>query len=187
MPESAVTFPDHDLVTSVRQGDSTAEAALYEKYSARVYFLALSELHSPTDAEDVRAETILRVIQALRQDKLRKPESLPSFIVGIALNVIREHARLNYKSQQLDGEELKLAGEHSLETAFINDEIRQAVRLIAEKLKPRERNFLRMYYYEELPKAEIARSLGIKEERLRLIKSRALKSFRELYQRLKKD
>jgi DNA-directed RNA polymerase specialized sigma24 family protein len=43
-----------------------------------------------------------------------------------------------------------------------------------------------MYYYEELPNEEIARSLGVKEERLRLIKSRALKSFREMYKQLTK-
>jgi RNA polymerase sigma factor (sigma-70 family) len=57
---------------------------------------------------------------------------------------------------------------------------------MAARLKPRERQFLRMYYYEELPKEEIARALGIKEERLRLIKSRALKSFRGIYEKLKR-
>ncbi len=34
--------------------------------------------------------------------------------------------------------------------------------------------------------AQIARELGIKQERLRLIKSRALKSFRESYNKLRK-
>ena len=43
-----------------------------------------------------------------------------------------------------------------------------------------------MYYYDEQPPEEIARVLGIKLERLRLIKSRALKSFREHYQRMSK-
>ena len=55
----------------------------------------------------------------------------------------------------------------------------------AAQLKERDREFLRMYYYEELSKEEIAQSLGIKEERLRLIKSRALKRFQEIYARLK--
>ncbi len=55
-----------------------------------------------------------------------------------------------------------------------------------KRLKPREREFLRLYYHEELPKEEIARRIGIREDRVRLIKSRALKSFREIYQRLRK-
>jgi RNA polymerase sigma-70 factor (ECF subfamily) len=180
------TLVDSDLVANVREGDSEAETALYEKYSARIYFLALSELHSREDSEDVRTEAFLRVIQALRQGKLRKPESLGSFIVGIALNVIREHIRLNYNTKQLDGSELNLIGECSLESAFFNEEAGLALKEVASKLKPRERDFLRLYYYEELPKREIALVLGVKEERLRLIKSRALKSFRKIYERLKK-
>lgn len=184
MRESAIL--DGDLAASLRQGDATAEAALYEKFSARVYFLALGELRSKEDAEDVRAETFLRVIQALRQDKLRSPDALPSFIVGIALNVIREHTRLRQKARQLDGGELELADEQSPESVFLDEEAGRAVREVAEMLKPREREFLRMYFYEELPKEEIARALGIKEERLRLIKSRALKSFRGIYKKLKR-
>jgi RNA polymerase sigma-70 factor (ECF subfamily) len=186
MDSPASTMLDTDLVANVREGDSKAEAALYEKYSARIYFLALSELHSKEDAEDVRAETFLRVIQALRQDKLRSATSLPSFIVGIALNVIREHSRTKYKTDQLDGTETNIAAEHSLELAFLDTETSEAIKEAAAKLKPRERDFLRLYYYEELPKEEIARVLGIKEERLRLIKSRTLKSFRKIYERLKK-
>lgn len=178
---------DGDLAASVRQGDATAEAALYEKFSARVYFLALGELRSKEDAEDVRAETFLRVIQALRQDKLRSPDALPSFVVGIALNVIREQTRLKQRAQQLDGGELELACEEpSPESVFLDEEASRAVREVAERLKPREREFLRLYYYEELPKEEIARALGIREERLRLTKSRTLKSFREIYKKLKR-
>lgn len=187
MLEPGATLLDSDLVANVRVGDSQAETALYERYSARIYFLALSEMRSAEDAEDVRTETFLRVIQALRQDKLRSAESLPSFIVGIALNVIREHSRAKFKTEQLDGSEVNLPGEQSLESAFLDSETSEAIKLAAARLKPRERDFLRLYYYEELSKEEISRSLGIKEERLRLIKSRALKSFRQIYQRLKKD
>lgn len=177
-----------NLGTDIQQGDAAAEAELYKRFSARIYFLALSELRSKEDAEDVRAETFLRVIKALRGDKLRSPDALPSFVVGIALNVIREQIRQKQKSQQLDGSELELASEQpSPESYFLDEEAGRAAREVAEKLKPREREFLRMYFYEELPKEEIARALGIKEERLRLIKSRALKSFREIYRKLKQD
>ena len=185
MKRRATTLLDLNLAENVRDGDSRAEAALYEKYSARIYFLAFTELHSQTDAEDIRAETFLRVIQALRQNKLRSPESLPSFIVGIALNVIREHIRAKYKTKQFDGSEITLLDSRSFESVFLDEETSESIKQVAEKLKPRERDFLRMYFYEELPKEEIARALGINEERLRLIKSRALKSFREMYRKLK--
>lgn len=131
----------------------------------------------------MRAETFLRVIQAFRQDKLRSADSLPSFIVGITLNVIREVVRHKYRVDSLEEYEYDIAGDGSLEAALMDAETGEALKEVARKLKPREQQFLRMYYYEELPNDEIARALGIKEERLRLIKSRALRSFREIYKK----
>ncbi len=186
MQRSVDTSLNNDLVTNIQQGDSAAETVLYEKFASRVYFLALSELHSKDDAEDVRAETFLRVIQALREGKLRSADSLPSFIVGFALNIIRELVRHKYKTDSLEDYEYDVAGEGSLEDVFLDAESSRAIEEAAKKLKPREQQFLRMYYYEELPKEEISARLGIKEDRLRLIKSRTLQSFREIYQKIAK-
>lgn len=186
MHPSMELLSNQDIVSRIRLGESEAEAALYEKFSARVYFTALSETHSKDDAEDIRAETFLRVIQALRADKLRSADSLPSFIVGFTLNVIREHIRQKYRADSLEDYEYDVAGDGSLEQAFLDAETSHALQEAARQLKPREQQFLRMYFYEELPKEEIARKLGINEERIRLIKSRALQSFREIYKKISK-
>ena len=175
-----VSFADRDLVSNIKEGDKQAEAALYEKYSDRLYFLALSELHSREDAEDVRAETFTRVLIALREGKLRKPESLSSFLVGIALNVIRESRRQRIGTEPLADLEVRAAPEPSPENVFLDQEVRQSIRELAKQLKPREQEFLKMYYFEERSNREIALMLGIKEDRLRLIKSRTLKKFREI-------
>ena len=186
MRRSPTTFADGELAAGVAEGGAWAESALYEKYGERVFFLALSERYSREDAEDIRAETFLRVLQALREGKLRKPDSLASFVVGIALNVMREHRRQRAGTDALTESEEEIPGGESPEAAFLDREVARSVAAMATQLKPRERQFLRMYYYEELPKEEIARALGIKEERLRLIKSRALKSFRGIYEKLKR-
>jgi RNA polymerase sigma-70 factor (ECF subfamily) len=178
------SLSNQELVARIRQGDVEAEAVLYEKFSARVYFTALSETHSKEDAEDARAETFLRVIQALRQDKLRSADSLPSFIVGITLNVIRELLRQKYRIDSLEDYDYDIASDRSIEDALLDAEAYRALQEVARELKPREQQFLRMYFYDELPKEEIARKLGVKEERLRLIKSRALQRFREIYKKM---
>ena len=186
MRTSGENISDSELAVGVAGGDAAAESALYEKYSGRVFYLALSERYSREDAEDIRAETFLRVLQALREGKLRKPASLGSFVVGIALNVMREHRRQRAGADALTELEDEIPGGESPEAAFLDKEVSRSVAEMAAQLKPRERQFLRMYYYEELSKEEIARALGIKEERLRLIKSRALKSFRGIYEKLKR-
>jgi RNA polymerase sigma factor (sigma-70 family) len=185
MNQSALS-QDLTLVEAIRGGLSEAETALYEKYSARVFYLALSELRSRENAEDVRAETFLRVLQAIRQERLRSPEALASFILNTARNVIREQFRQERRTEQIDTDAIDKKGTYAEEPAFLDADVKNAIERVVQRLKPREQAFLRMYYYEEKSKAEIARELGIKEERLRLIKSRALKSFREHYDRLTK-
>jgi RNA polymerase sigma-70 factor, ECF subfamily len=186
MHSSAELLTNQDLVARILQNDAEAEAVLYEKFAGRVYFTALSETRSKDDAEDIQAETFLRVIQALRQDKLRSGDALPSFIVGITLNVTREHVRRKYRADSLEDYEYDIASDVSLEAGLLNAETSRAIQAAAQQLKPREQEFLRLYYFEELPKEDIARRLGINEERVRLIKSRALASFREIYQKLVK-
>jgi len=61
------------MCVRTRHGRGHAETALYQKYSAKVYYLALRESKSAPDAEDVRAETFLRVLQAIHGQP-RSPE-----------------------------------------------------------------------------------------------------------------
>ncbi|MGH9722155.1 MAG: RNA polymerase sigma factor [Bryobacteraceae bacterium] len=154
---------------------------MHERFAPRVYYLALRELRSRADAEDVRAETILRVLQAIRADRLSSPEALPSFVLGTARNVIRE---INRKGRGMEAIEDRDFG--FTPVVDVDQGARKAIERVIRRLKPREQAFLRLYYYDELPNEQISRQLGIREERLRLIKSRALKSFREFYTRLVK-
>jgi RNA polymerase sigma-70 factor (ECF subfamily) len=176
---------DTELVANIQKGQSESEAALYEKYSAKVYYLALRESRSADDAEDVRAETFLRVLMAIRGNQVRSPAALPGFIVGVTRNVLRElYTRRSHAETEADPNVIEAAAP-SHEKLFLDHETQQAVQSVIERLKPRERAVLRMHYYEELPTEEIAERAAIAPERVRLVKSRALKHFGEMYGRLK--
>jgi RNA polymerase sigma factor (sigma-70 family) len=180
----ASVLADTQLVANIRNGQTDAEAALYEKYSAKVYYLALRESRSPQDAEDVRAETFLRVLQAIRGDRLRSAGSLAPFIIGTMRNVLHE---LFLRRRQAPNAEDAAAAEPataSHEEEFLDSEVQLAIERTIIRLKPRERDLLRMHFYEELETEEIARRANIAPERVRLVKSRALKHFREFYGRL---
>jgi RNA polymerase sigma-70 factor (ECF subfamily) len=185
MREQACALSDSELVVDIQNGLTQAEAALYEKYSAKVYYLALRQSRCPHDAEDVRAETFLRVLLAIRGNQIRSAAALPGFILGTTRNVLRE---LFSRRQQAGDSAADLAiidlAVPSHEELFLNAEVRQAIEQTIVRLKPRERDLLRMHFYEELPPEEIARRSGIARERVRLVKSRALKRFREVYARL---
>ena len=177
--------PDTELVTNIQNGQSGAEAALYEKYSAKVYYLALRESKLPHDAEDVRAETFLRVIQAVRNHQVRSAEALPAFIVGVTRNVLRElYARRRQAGDDISTEAVHLFTA-SHEHLFLDREVQLAIAKTIQRLKLRERNILRLCFFEELSTEEIARQMSMAPERVRLVKSRALKHFRELHDRMR--
>jgi RNA polymerase sigma-70 factor (ECF subfamily) len=175
---------DTELVACIQKGQSEAEAALYEKYSPKVYYLALRESRLPHDAEDVRAETFLRVLQAIRGNSLRSPESLASFVLGTTRNVLYELFQRRKQAGKTKEPEAADLSTPSHEEQFLDSEVQHAIERTIVRLKPRERDLLRMHFYEELPTKEIARRAGIAPERVRLVKSRALKHFREFYWRL---
>jgi RNA polymerase sigma factor (sigma-70 family) len=175
---------DTELVVNIQSGRNQAEAALYEKYSAKVYYLALRESKSSHDAEDIRAETFLRVIQAVRSNQLRSVEALPAFILGVTRNVLRElFVRRRHTGETVSADESNLIIA-SHERIFLDREVQLAIKKTIEKLKSRERTILHMCFYEELSTEEIARRMSIARERVRLVKSRALKHFRELHNRV---
>ena len=175
---------DHEIVAGIQTGHSESESAIYEKYSARVFYLALREARSQHDAEDVRAETFLRVLQAIRANQVRSAAALGSFILGVTRNVLRElYAKRRQMADAISADEAELAIP-SHENVFFDQEVRTAIQKTIARLKPREQLVLRMLIYEELPSEEVARRLAIAPERLRLVKSRALKHFREIHSRL---
>jgi len=175
---------DTQLVSDIQNGQAQAEAELYRKYHARVYYVALRESRSPHDAEDVCAETFLRVLQAIRGKELRSAAALPAFIFGTTRNVLHElFSRRKQVGKTTDPEDADLSLP-SHEKLFLDSEVQLAIEQTIGRLKPRERDMLRMHFYEELSPEEIARSFGIARERVRLVKSRALQHFREVYKRL---
>ena len=131
-------------------------------------------------AEEVCHETLLRVMQAIRNGKLQDEAALPGFVVGTARNVIMEVRRKESRTAPLG--ERDVAEDH--QESQVDHTVRKAMQQVFAKLKPREREVLQLAYLEELPKEEIAARIGVDPERVRLVKSRALRSFRDFYERL---
>jgi RNA polymerase sigma-70 factor (ECF subfamily) len=170
---------DAELAEAIAGGDPAAETALYERYVARVRYIALRRLQSKELAEDACNETFVRAIAAIRNNRLRAAESVASFLLQttryVVLEMLRQQ-RPGHTAINEDDPRLVTLPEEPVDDATVS-----AVRATLGELGERDRRFLRMYYFDELPGAEIARRLGISEDRVRLIKSRALQRFKRAY------
>jgi len=60
---------DADLLTAVRDGDTTAYGALYERHAEAALRLAYALVRDPTDAQDLVAETFAKVLATLRRGR----------------------------------------------------------------------------------------------------------------------
>src|SRR5579864_9733241 len=88
--DQAPASTDAQIVADIQNGQTQAEAELYRKYQAKFYYVALRESRSTHDAEDVCADTFLRVLQVIRRKELRSTAALPAFILGTTRNVLHE-------------------------------------------------------------------------------------------------
>ena len=75
---------EQEIVQRAKNGDRAALAQLVNKYSDRIYNLALRILRRKEDAEDVLQETFLTVIEKL--DKFDGRSSFFTWIYRIATN-----------------------------------------------------------------------------------------------------
>jgi len=165
--------------TFVLESSEQIVSDLHQAFHRRVYFFAMRELRSHAAAEDVANETLMRVMQAVRGGRIASPEALPGFVSATARNVIHEFRRSDTRAEPLGEREFPADAPPLPDPAWS-----RAIEMVLQRLKPRERDILRLYYYDELSKEEISERLGIDTERVRLVKSRALKSFRDFYLRL---
>lgn len=179
---TAVTGDLPQLVERLQRRDSDAEAEFYARFGARIGYLARRELRSTIEADDVQSETLLRVLSAIRADKLRSADALPSFVLQTARNVIRERQRHTRRFVPLaEPGEPREPSAPAVEP--VDHAATAALTVALGELNARDRAFVKMHFYDDLPRDVIARRLGIDEERVRLVKSRALQRFREAYQR----
>lgn len=147
---------DRTLVTAVaRRRDEQAFRELYRRYTPRLLGFVHRLLgRSGAEAEDLVQETWIRACQNLR--RFRWDSSFSTWLLGIGLNLVREHQRRNgpARNESLDGIPYAAA------TAGSSDDRIDLARAI-ELLPDGYRLALVLHDIEGMKHAEIAERLGI--------------------------
>lgn len=134
------------------------------KYRPIVTFRVKKSLGSHTpDWEDVVNEIMLNAIEKLESGQFRGDSSVGTFIYTITSRRIIDYIRKKSKS-------LKYAPEpHAYPQPYEHVENKQKSEMIAnylERLKPKYKEILYLYYYKELSREEVAKKLGISPRRV---------------------
>jgi len=178
-----------DLARSLQAGDAASENELARLFYPHLLAMAAGRLHDREKAREIAQEALLAILSALREGRLREPEKLPAFVVGTARNLINSHVRRQV--QRPDA--LPLGPREAIipdpdprsgQLLFEEEEKRDMVLVVLQKLKPADRRILYLTLSEGLNPREIAIEMGLKPEIIRVRKSRALKFVRRKLEKM---
>jgi len=105
-PQRATTDSDRDLAEAVlRDGDERAFRDLYRRHTPRLLaFVARLLAGTESDAEDAVQETWIRACTSL--ERFRWDAAFSTWLLGIGLNVVRDHLRRVGRSKETTVAEL---------------------------------------------------------------------------------
>jgi RNA polymerase sigma-70 factor (ECF subfamily) len=182
---------DIELVEKAKQGDKISMGILVNRYSKRVYNLALRIVRNKEEAEDVLQDTFLTVV-----DKLHTFDGRSSFFTWLyriatnsALMLLRKKKirRANMLDNDFDPDNTELTNmidwtqDPSIDVtnAEIHDKINEAL----ETLKEKYRTVFVLRDIEELSTRETSDVLNISEENVKVRLLRARQFLREYLSR----
>jgi len=172
---------DAEYVESLCAGDPQAQQHFAVYFTDLLQLKLRSRLQSQQAIEDVRQETLARVLTVLRRDGgLRQPERLGAFVNMVCNHVLSEHYRSTGRSESLDAEgrpQLPAGGADALEMASAG-EIKEKVREILLSMEPRDRMLLKAVFLDERDRDEVCREMGVDRDYLRVVLHRAKQEFK---------
>ncbi|NPA26367.1 MAG: RNA polymerase sigma factor [Chloroflexi bacterium] len=180
---------DARLLERVRQWDSEAWTALYQRYSPELYRFAARQLGDAGLAEECVAETFARFLYALRNGGGPR-QHVRAYLYRIAQNWINDHYRQNRRRAPAaeDAERAAhLAGGPRPEDWFTDQEQTARLRQALALLPDAHRTVLVLRFVEQLPHAEVARIMGRSVAAVKVLQHRALANLRRTFERLERD
>lgn len=155
----------HDDTTLVEQslrGDTRAFDTLVERYRDRVFSLAFRILGETSAAEDAMQESFLRAYTRLPLYDPAQPFStwLLCLTARVCLNARRNRAT---EQRHLEQAAKAMPSAPTIEERLYEREQRRTLQRLLMRLPAPQRAAMLLYYYEELPVAEVACALEVPE------------------------
>jgi RNA polymerase sigma-70 factor, ECF subfamily len=174
-----------EYVELLRRGDPVTEQH-FVAYFEQLLRIKLRSRMLPSDkVEDLRQETFIRVIAAVRKDGgVRQPERFGAFVNSICKNVLLEYYRSAAKDQPMEDAHMDIPDKVlDLEGMLVTKQSAEQVRRILDAMPKRDRDLLRAIFLDDKEKDAVCREFGVDREYLRVLVYRAKDKFKALYEK----
>lgn len=171
------------IQTIADETDRAFMERLYSAYRAPMYRKALSIVRNHHDAEDAVEAAVLRLIDKIELLRGCGRVSLRSYVLSAAKNAAIDLLRRSNRAPMYTFDDAEARMNAIPDRIEADDELLRAADVAAmadalSRLPDRERELLRMKYYEELDDAEIGRILGLGRDSVRPCLTRARRRLR---------
>ena len=173
---------DAQLITAIARSDERAEEALYERFMPRVRRKGEAAFSGRPECEDLASEILQATLGNLREGRFRGDCLLSTFVHAIARNKIAEHIRRRKPPTAPLSDEIPDTGPPPDARAQRTETV-AVLRETLDRLKPKYRQVLYLYYFKGLAVAEIAVRLDVPPRRVSEWKDYALRTLRTKYGR----
>jgi RNA polymerase sigma-70 factor (ECF subfamily) len=176
---------DDELITRIRNGDTTGFDELINRYKEMAYYLALDILGDHEDAEDISQQAFIKAFRGIRRFKGKA--TFKTWFTKILMNLCRSHLRRrslisrfvdSRKDEEIEDERWEV---DPVEVTMELELSRSITRAI-DSLSGRQREIFILKHLHGLKIREIAEILGCRES---TIKVQLFRAIRNLKTRLK--
>jgi len=165
---------DASYIQRLKDGDGSTEEHFARYFGDLIRIKASANMRSREAMDDVRQETLMRVLRNLRSGVIEHPERFGAYVNSVCSNVMLELFRKDSRWSQFpeEGPEVE-SGESGVETRMLEDERRDLVRQALEELSSKDRKLLHRIFLDEEDKDAVCQEFGVTREHLRVLLHRA--------------
>jgi len=184
---------DYRLVKlALENGDQKAYAELLQRYRESVFFMMMKMCNNKDDAEDLTIEAFGRAFKKL--DQYSPDYAFSTWLFKIASNNAIDFLRkkkqkfaisLDNKSEEYEGQDHSQnikSNTPDPEETFIRKQKNSNLRLLVNNLKPKYREMIELFYFQEMSHEEISQKLELP---IGTIKAQLFRARELLYNALK--
>ncbi len=145
-----------------------------EKYGDMVYRIAVNQMKSRTDADDIFQEVFIKWMQY--REQMQNPEHEKAWLIRVTLNQCKSALGSTWNKKKAEwSQEVE-------NTMIYEDKIEEGSELdvVLNKLPERYRVVLHLFYYEELSISDIGKILQEKESTVRTRLTRARRKLKSM-------
>ncbi|TFH37059.1 MAG: sigma-70 family RNA polymerase sigma factor [Anaerolineales bacterium] len=152
---------DAELTLRVAEGDRQAFLSLYDRYSARVYGLALRMIRDPMTAEEITQDTFLKLWT--RAETYRPARGVfIAWLLTIARRAVLDRIRVEARRPVLESSEDEDSWVNLPDPDSTSEEARwSTMRFLLNELPEDQRQTIEFAYYYGLSQSQIAEALDI--------------------------